>query len=73
MTTTAIKGSTSVRSIGYEARTKTLIVEFLGGGAYAYHGVSPETQAALLQAPSVGKFVAGHVKGKYESTKVSRP
>jgi hypothetical protein len=59
--------SSNVKSIGYHAEKLTLEVEFHNGGVYQYYGVRPEHHAALMAAPSKGKHLHQHFRGKYET------
>lgn len=54
--------SSNVRAVGYDAETRTLRVEYKGGGVYEYPNVEPSLYADLLAAESVGKFCHQHVK-----------
>lgn len=47
-----------------------LFVRFHSGGTYRYEGVPRGVFESLLAAPSKGKFLAAHVKGRYEYAKV---
>ena len=48
--------STQLTSVGYEAATFTLEVEFRKGGVYQYLGVSAEIHQQLMTAASIGTF-----------------
>jgi hypothetical protein len=54
--------STNIASIGYDAGSSTLEVEFHDGGVYQYSGVPSEVHAGLTAADSHGKFLDVHVK-----------
>ena len=54
--------SSNVKEVGYDAETKVLEVEFKSGGIYQYAGVQPEMFADLLEAESIGRFVAQVVR-----------
>jgi len=54
--------SSNLVSIGYDAKTKTLEVEFNGGAVYQYFNVPSNVYGGLLTAPSVGKFFRVHVQ-----------
>ena len=54
--------STNVKSVGYNAEEKILEVAFRNGGIYQYAGVQPEMFADLLEAESIGRFVAQVVR-----------
>lgn len=57
--------SSTVKSVGYDAPSRTLAVQFASGGTYHYHGVAPEVHTSLMKAESIGKFLHNRVKGKY--------
>jgi KTSC domain len=48
--------SSMIRSIGYNAETLTLEVEYNGGTLYHYEGVAPDQYKAIMEAESVGKY-----------------
>jgi len=55
--------SSNVRSVGYDAEAKVLVVTYIGTGgkpdrAYEYHGVGRIEYDALMAAPSIGKHMA---------------
>lgn len=62
--------SSAIKGAGYDPATKTLHVEYTGGGRYAYANVSPEKYKALMSAPSAGKFVAAHIKPRHIGRKL---
>lgn len=49
--------SQMLRSIGYDAETQTLELEFEAGTVYRYAGVSEFTFRALMHAKSKGTFL----------------
>lgn len=53
--------SKSVVSVGYDAETQELEVEW-PSGIYRYAGVSEETYAELQAAESIGKFILARIK-----------
>lgn len=57
--------SSNVRSIGYDATSSTLEVEFNSGGVYQYSGVPEAVYAALMRASSKGSYLNGHIKDRY--------
>jgi hypothetical protein len=54
--------SSAVARIGYDAGTEEAYVEYLGGGLYAYEGVSAEVFEELASAESKGTFVNAVIK-----------
>ena len=64
--------SSNLRSIGYDASTKTLEVEFVDGGIYQYADVSAQVYAELMAATSHGSYFDAKIKkGGYRFTKMS--
>lgn len=57
--------SSNIKAVGYHLGTRVLRVEFLNGGVYTYHDVSPETHAGLMKADSKGSHLSAHIKGKH--------
>ena len=62
--------SSNVVSVGYDAGSSTLEVEFKDGSIYQYHSVPSEHFDAMLSAESVGKYLNANIKHKYRYTKV---
>jgi len=63
--------SSTIESIGYDAKTQTLEIEFKKGSVYQYYGVPESEYAALMGAESHGSYFAHNIKGRYGDTKVS--
>lgn len=62
--------SSSLASVGYEASSRTLEVEFRNGGVYRYLGVSPSMHRALMSAESKGAFLNTRIKPHYPYVRV---
>jgi len=63
--------SSNLVSVGYDAETLTLEVEFLRSGIYQYSGVPVEIHEGLLNAGSKGAFFNQAIKkGGYPCSKV---
>lgn len=62
--------SSQLKSIGYDAETKTLYVEFLKGIVYRYNEVPEETYDAFVVAESSGKFFGEFIKGVFEYERI---
>ena len=59
--------SSQIKSVGYNARTKTLEVAFLSPEAVVrYAGVPPSKFASLMAAQSHGEYLSAKIKGKYK-------
>jgi hypothetical protein len=62
--------SKNIKSIGYNANTRTLRIEFKQGSFYDYAGVPPEIFQQIMVAESKGKFFRAEIKGRYAFNKV---
>lgn len=62
--------STSLASIGYDAATATLEVEFRHGGVYRYFLVPASVYRALIDAESKGRFLNEAIKERYPYERV---
>jgi len=62
--------STNIRSIGYDAGTQTLEVEFLSGSVYQYYGVSGVLHEEMMRAASKGRFLNQYIKNAYPYSRV---
>jgi len=54
--------SSNVARHGYDPETKTLAIEYKGGGVYHYPDVDEKVYADMQEAKSVGKFVAQNIR-----------
>lgn len=61
--------SSNVKSVGHDASTGTLEVEFKDGSVYHYHDVPKEVHEGLVSSKSVGGYIHSNVKGKYKHSK----
>jgi hypothetical protein len=57
--------SRALRSIGYDAATECLQVEFKNGGLYEYLGVPPQVYDWLQRTPNKGAYVSHMITPKY--------
>jgi hypothetical protein len=62
--------SSSIASVGYRPASRTLELEYRGGGVYQYIDVPPLEYDSLMQANSKGRFVNAHIKGRYRYRRV---
>ena len=62
--------SSNISAIGYDPETRTLEIEFKGGGIYSYEGVTAEKASALLAADSIGSHFHKHIRGIHAHSKV---
>ena len=57
--------SSDIASLGYDAATQTLEIEFHATGVYRYFSVPVEIFATLQTTPSPGKYFLQNIKGKF--------
>lgn len=63
--------SSNIRSIGYDASSMILEVEFLNGSIYQYYDVPEALYEGLMAADSHGKFLNEYIKkGGYRYDRV---
>lgn len=62
--------SESLASVGYDAATSTLEIEFHNGSIYRYSTVPESVFNALIHAPSKGRFFMERIKGAYVSRRL---
>lgn len=62
--------SSNVAAIDYSDDTETLMVKFLDGSVYHYFHVPKSHYRGLLNAGSVGGYLARHIKGAYRYQKI---
>ena len=66
ITLSAVKSS-NIAATGYDASSKTLAVQFKGGGkTYHYSDVPESVFTDMGKAASVGKFIGAQVVGKFK-------
>ena len=54
--------SSNLLSVGYEATTRTLEIEFRSGSVYQYLNVPPKIYEGLITAGSHGKYFDSYIK-----------
>ena len=62
--------STNIASVGYDAGTKTLEIEFRSGGVYQYAGVPEKRYDGLMKASAIGSYFHREIKQWYVCRKV---
>jgi hypothetical protein len=62
--------SSNIASIGYNASTLTLEVEFRDGSIYQYFDVPENVYQEFMQASSKGQFLHANIKNNYRYTRV---
>ena len=62
--------STDIRTIGYEAESQTLEIEFNSSGVYQYSGVPSGEYDGIMAADSKGKYFHANIKNRYSFVKL---
>lgn len=62
--------SSNLRSVGYDASSETLEIEFHSGGTYQYSHVPASVHQGLMQAESHGRYFHAHIKDVYAYRRV---
>lgn len=63
--------SSCLSSVGYEAGSRTLEVEFRSGGVYRYLEVPTCVHESLMKAPSTGRFFATNIRDRFRHVRVA--
>lgn len=66
-----VVASGAIRSIGYDAETRTLEIEFKTGRIYQYEGVPVETHAWLLRIDNKGGFLNRMVIDRFPTREIT--
>ena len=62
--------SSNVSSVGYDADSQTLEIEFNSGGVYQYSGVPESVYEGMMGADSKGKYFHANIKNTYPYSKL---
>ena len=65
--------SSSLSSVGYDAGSETLEVEFKNGGVYRYLEVPEDEWRSLQSAESKGSYLNTHIKPRHPYRKLAPP
>jgi hypothetical protein len=63
--------SSAIASVGYDPVSRTLELEYVGGGVYRYLGVPPRAYELLLRADSRGAYVNRRIKPYHRCRRVA--
>jgi hypothetical protein len=63
--------SSTIKSVDYVTKTKTLIVEFHSGRTYHYSKVPQTVLEEFLNSDSKGRYFNQKILGKYEATRMT--
>ena len=62
--------SGTLRSVGYDARSRVLEIEFTSGSIVQYSGVSSEVHRQFMAAPSPGSFYQDKIDENFPSKRI---
>ncbi len=62
--------SSTILSVGYDAASETLEVEFKSGGVYQYYNVPEPIHQQFMESSSKGQFHHTYIKNGYPCSKV---
>lgn len=62
--------SSNIASVGYDAASETLEIEFMNGSVYQYYNVSQSIYDAFVAASSAGQFFAYQIKNAFPYSRV---
>lgn len=62
--------SGNIRSVGYDARSRVLEIEFSSGSIIQYSGVSDEIHRRFVNSPSPGSYFRDNVEENFSSKRV---
>jgi hypothetical protein len=62
--------SSNIASVGYDADSQTLEVEFLKGGIYQYFQVPQNVHEDFMASSSKGQYHHQNIKNRYPTTRV---
>jgi hypothetical protein len=62
--------SSNLRSVGYDAQSNTLEIEFNTGGVYQYFDVPANVYQGLISASSHGTYFHNYIKSSYRYTRI---
>lgn len=56
--------SNDLKSVGYDADKKIMLIDFVKGGLYQYKNITTLLHNQLMSAPSKGKFFNANIRSK---------
>jgi len=62
--------SSSIRSVGYDARNRVLEIEFSNGEISQYSGVAEEVYRRLMNSPSPGSYFHDNIEESFTPKRV---
>jgi hypothetical protein len=64
--------SSSLASVGYDANSRSLEVQFVHGAIYVYSDVPLEVFEGLMAAESKGRYLNSNIRDVYQDFKVPK-
>jgi hypothetical protein len=61
--------SSMASTVGYDATTETLEIEFRSGDVWRYHSVPKQVYLEMISG-SIGQYFQAHIKGEYPESRV---
>lgn len=65
--------SSVITSVGYDAHTSTMDVEFTTGRIYRYRKVPSAIHASLISAESIGRYFNAKIRDRYPYRELNKP
>jgi hypothetical protein len=62
--------SSSIRSVGYDERSRTLEIEFSDGRIIQYSGVPAEVHRRLVSAPSIVSYFRDNIEESFTAKRL---
>ena len=59
-----------IASVGYEAETNTMDVEFRTGRIYRFFMITPSVHAALMSSSSIGRYFNAEIRNRFPSRRI---
>ena len=66
----AFVSSSNIRSVGYDAESMTLEIEFNSSAVYQYQGVPQAEYEAFMSAGSKGTYFNANIKNRFPCVKL---
>jgi hypothetical protein len=63
--------SSVIASVGYDARTSGMDVEFISGRVYRYFQVPPAVHDSLMSAQSIGRYFNAHIRDRFRNRELT--
>lgn len=64
--------SSVIASIGFDAETNTMEIEFKTGRIYDYFEITPPVHAALVNAVSIGQYFNAKIRDRFPCREITK-